>query len=78
MAMTVIIFSYGICSASGLDAFKGEKGVLRISGGTAHIPVIMEVAKRIMTANPDIQITISEKKKTYISSDDTWLVFRRR
>ena len=59
MAMTVIIFSYGICSASGLDAFKGEKGVLRISGGTAHIPVIMEVAKRIMTANPDIQITIA-------------------
>ena len=49
----------GICSASGLDAFKGEKGILRISGGTAHIPVMKEAAKRIMAFNPDIQITIA-------------------
>jgi len=53
------LFAAGICSAAGLDAFKGEKGILRISGGTAHIPVMKEAAKRIMTFNPDIQITIA-------------------
>ncbi len=49
----------GIGMASDLDAFKGEKGELRISGGTAHIPVMKEAAKRIMTFNPDIRITIA-------------------
>ncbi|MEN8210523.1 MAG: substrate-binding domain-containing protein, partial [Thermodesulfobacteriota bacterium] len=49
----------GSCFASGLDSFKGEKGILRISGGTAHIPVMKETAKRIMASNPDIQITIA-------------------
>lgn len=59
IVFSVVIFTAGICSASGLDTFKGEKGVLRISGGTAHIPVMKEAAKRIMTFNPDIQITIA-------------------
>ena len=45
--------------AGALDAFKGEKGTLRISGGTAHIPVMKEAAKRIMRYNPDIQISIA-------------------
>ncbi len=49
----------GIGMASDLEAFKGEKGELRISGGTAHIPVMKEAAKRIMTFNPDIRITIA-------------------
>ncbi len=39
--------------------FIGQAGVLRISGGTAHIPVMKEVAKLIMQANPDIQISIA-------------------
>lgn len=55
----MLLFVAGICSASGLDAFKGEKGILRISGGTAHIPVMKEAAKRIMAFNSDIQITIA-------------------
>jgi phosphate transport system substrate-binding protein len=69
IAFALVIFTSGICSASslnasplntiGLDAFKGESGVLRISGGTAHIPVMKEAAKRIMAFNPDIQITIA-------------------
>lgn len=46
-------------SASGLDAFKGKSGTIEIAGGTAHIPVMNDVAKRIMTANPDIRITIA-------------------
>ena len=50
------------CSSSYADAlapFKGEKGAVKVSGGTAHIPVVKEAAKQIMTANPDIQITIA-------------------
>ena len=45
--------------AAPLDAFKGMKGTLDIAGGTAHIPVMKEAAKRIMTANPDIRITVA-------------------
>jgi len=45
--------------AGALDSFKDEKGVLKIAGGTAHIPVMQEVAKRIMEINPEIQITIA-------------------
>ena len=49
----------GNCLSNELDRFKGEKQILRISGGTAHIPVMKEAAKRIMTFNPDIRITIA-------------------
>lgn len=46
-------------AADPLAAFKGQKGEIRISGGTAHIPVMEEAAKRIRTANPDVQISIA-------------------
>ncbi len=46
-------------SAQGLDAFKGKSGNIEIAGGTAHIPVMKEAAKRIMTANPAIRITVA-------------------
>jgi phosphate transport system substrate-binding protein len=46
-------------AADALAPFQGEKGTVKISGGTAHIPVMKEAAKQIMTANPDIQITIA-------------------
>lgn len=42
-----------------LHAFDGLKGTLKIAGGTAHIPVMEEVAKRVMTHNPDIQVSIA-------------------
>ena len=45
--------------AGNLDLFEGMKGTLRIAGGTAHIPVMKEAAKRIMTFNGDIQISIA-------------------
>lgn len=45
--------------AGDLDRFEGVKGTLMISGGTAHIPVMKEAAKRIMKTNPDIKITIA-------------------
>lgn len=46
-------------SAAPLDAFKGQKGKIDIAGGTAHIPVMKEAAKRIMTINSDIRITVA-------------------
>ncbi|GAB6097641.1 phosphate ABC transporter substrate-binding protein [Desulfatiferula olefinivorans] len=45
--------------AGALDMFSGETGVIRVSGGTAHIPVMKEAAKRIMEKNPTIRITIA-------------------
>lgn len=45
--------------AQSMDAFKGLKGTIRISGGTAHIPVMKEAAKRIMQTYPDIQISVA-------------------
>lgn len=45
--------------AAPLDSFKGQKGKLDIAGGTAHIPVMQEAAKRIMAVNPDIHITVA-------------------
>ncbi|MDD2389053.1 MAG: phosphate ABC transporter substrate-binding protein [Desulfobacterales bacterium] len=57
-----MIFISGMISgamATGLEDFAGEKGTIRISGGTAHIPVLKEVARRIMTNNSNIQISIA-------------------
>jgi phosphate transport system substrate-binding protein len=57
------IWSFSFLSTSSfadvLASFKGEKGTVKVSGGTAHIPVMKEAAKQIMTAYPDIQITIA-------------------
>ena len=55
LAATLLLAATAV--AAPLDAFKGMKGTLDIAGGTAHIPVMKEAAKRIMTANPDIRIT---------------------
>ncbi|MEG6551252.1 phosphate ABC transporter substrate-binding protein [Desulfocurvibacter africanus] len=48
-----------LASAQDLDAFKGKTGNIEIAGGTAHIPVMKEAAKRIMTTNPAIRITVA-------------------
>lgn len=45
--------------AGDIDAFKGEKGGLKVAGGTAHIPVMKEAAIRIMKQYPDIHISIA-------------------
>ena len=44
--------------AGSLDAFAGLDGTISIAGGTAHIPVMNDAAKAIMTANPKIHITV--------------------
>lgn len=45
--------------ASELDRFENLSGTLNIAGGTAHIPVMKQAAKTIMSANNDIRITIA-------------------
>jgi phosphate transport system substrate-binding protein len=64
IVMSCAVFcSLFILSVSGysgeLDPFKNEKGSLKISGGTAHIPVMKEAAQIIMSAYPEIQISIA-------------------
>lgn len=41
-----------------LAPFAGLEGKLAIAGGTAHIPVMAEAQKRIMTAHPKIEISV--------------------
>ncbi len=46
-------------NASDIESFVGQKGVLKIAGGTAHIPVMKKAAQEIMTRNVNIHITIA-------------------
>ncbi len=55
----VLIALAGAAQAGSLDMFKGESGVVKIAGGTAHIPVMKEAAARIMRINPAVRITIA-------------------
>ena len=47
------------CFGEALQAFEGQKGTIKIAGGTAHIPVMKEAAKRIMTRYKDIAVTVA-------------------
>lgn len=58
-ALCLVMAMAGFASAQGLDAFKGKSGNIEIAGGTAHVPVMKEAAKRIMTANPAVRITVA-------------------
>ena len=49
----------GQAVASELDVFKGLPGKIDIAGGTAHIPVMKEAAKRVMQTNREIQISVA-------------------
>ena len=49
----------GNVAAGELDAFSGLKGKIDVAGGTAHIPVMNDAAKRVMQANPAIRITVA-------------------
>ena len=59
IAAVICLFAATAFAASPLDVFKGRKGKIDIAGGTAHIPVMKEAAKRIMGVNPDIRITVA-------------------
>jgi phosphate transport system substrate-binding protein len=57
IAMTLCISTWSWSDT--LDAFDNDTGTIRISGGTAHIPVMKVAAERIMSAHPDIHISIA-------------------
>jgi phosphate transport system substrate-binding protein len=46
-------------SAAELDHFTGLSGTIDIAGGTAHIPVMNDAARAIMTFNDKINITVA-------------------
>ncbi|BDD88421.1 phosphate ABC transporter substrate-binding protein [Desulfofustis limnaeus] len=58
-ALLLSSFSGLACLASDLDGFTGQKGTLKIAGGTAHIPVMKDAAQAVMEMNPEIKITIA-------------------
>ncbi len=58
VALCLVTATATLASAQDLDAFKGKSGNIEIAGGTAHIPVMKGAAKRIMTVNPGIRITV--------------------
>jgi len=49
----------GAAVSAELQRFDGLQGKIDIAGGTAHIPVMEEAAKRIQTAFPEIRITVA-------------------
>ena len=64
----IVIATMGACEkenpnealpSKALAPFSKLEGTLDIAGGTTHIPVMEEAAKRIMTTNPKIKITIA-------------------
>ncbi len=57
--VAVVLFGASLAAAGPLDAFKGQKGVIDIAGGTAHIPVMKAAAQSIMESNPDVRITVT-------------------
>jgi phosphate transport system substrate-binding protein len=57
IAMTLCICTWGWSGSP--DAFDNDTGTIRISGGTAHIPVMKAAAERIMRAHPGIHISIA-------------------
>lgn len=62
MALAILILvAAGVspAHADDLAPFAGLSGTVRISGGTAHIPVMKAAAKQIMQRWPDIQITVA-------------------
>jgi phosphate transport system substrate-binding protein len=59
ITLILAVFLIGSVAHAGLlEQFAGQSGKIDIAGGTAHIPVMTEAAKRIMTTNPDIRINV--------------------
>ena len=59
IVLVISLFVSKPCIGGALDVFNGHKGTIKIAGGTAHIPVMKEAAKRIMTNNKDIVVTVA-------------------
>lgn len=59
MLVCFVIAPASLCFGDALEPFNGQKGTVKIAGGTAHIPVMKEAAKRIMTHNKGMVITVA-------------------
>ncbi|MDH4321875.1 MAG: phosphate ABC transporter substrate-binding protein [Desulfobulbaceae bacterium] len=59
LVAALVLYFNGISIAGDLDRFRGLKGTLEIAGGTAHLPVMAEAARRIHDFNPDIFISVT-------------------
>ncbi|MEA3468821.1 MAG: phosphate ABC transporter substrate-binding protein [Thermodesulfobacteriota bacterium] len=57
-SVLILLSVGGVAFAGALETFTGEKGEVRVAGGTAHITVMKEAATRIMKHNPDIHISV--------------------
>lgn len=58
--LSLMTFAYASSVlAASLEDFEKQEGNIAIAGGTAHIPVMKEAAKNIMSKNPKIQITVA-------------------
>ncbi|ROQ92242.1 phosphate ABC transporter substrate-binding protein [Desulfosoma caldarium] len=62
--LLISVFLWVLATASGacadsFEAFRGLEGTLKISGGTAHIPVMQTLAQEVMRRYPAIRITIA-------------------
>ncbi len=58
MALSLILSNSKVF-ADDLNLFKGLQGTIRIAGGTAHIPVMEDLAKQVMEKYPNIKISIA-------------------
>jgi phosphate transport system substrate-binding protein len=59
LGIVSLLMNVSLAIAGDLDGFSGQKGTIKIAGGTAHIPVMKIAAKQIMTSNPDVRLTIA-------------------
>ena len=73
MALACLAFSVSVpLAADPSDTFIGTEDNLDITGGTAHIPVMQEAARRIMAANLDIRITVAKGGSGVQKADGGW------
>jgi phosphate transport system substrate-binding protein len=58
LLFALIIPAPGVAADASLQALASLEGTIAIAGGTAHIPVMNDAAKNIMTFNPKVKITV--------------------
>jgi len=57
--LTILLIGVAPAVADDLSPFAGQAGTIKISGGTAHIPVMKAAAKQVMQRFSDVRITIA-------------------
>jgi len=57
--LAIFALSTTMLFSNPLDTFKGKEGTIKIAGGTAHIPIMKEVAKEINSVAPNLKIAIA-------------------